>query len=593
MQLKIDRKRLVLVNTDYEDRMSIKAAAPGCRWHPSSRTWIIPLHDNAITNLRDTFGDRLKVDEKVNDFIRGMVQEWQTAITSDLDKHFNFTSKPYEHQRKAFSFLAALKNGAAFMEMGTGKTKVAIDVAQYYWENNKEESIDRILIVAPNSVIDVWPREIEKHGQNGISDPVILRGTKAKREKLYSDFINGRSSGKVGPSYAIINYEGILVLAKLMLKSPPDMLICDESSKLKNPQAKRSKALWHIGANTKRILLLSGTPITQNPFDIYSQYRVLDERIFGTSFVAFRARYAIMGGYEGYEVLKWINMNDFTERVYRIAFRATKAECLDLPPKIYEKRYCEMGPEQARRYKEIAKKLITEFEGEGRVTAAIALTKILRLSQITSGFLSLDEPELIDELDLLDDEEVRATDVAGGPVRKKERPIVELPENPKLDLLIEALEEIVPNSKIIIWARFRHDIFAIQKILESFKIKYSIVFGDIPAKARGKMVNDFQDDPSVRVFIGQIQTAGFGLTLHAANTVIYFSNTYSTEDRLQSEDRAHRIGQESNVTYIDLICSGTIDESVIEVVQNKRDFAEFVMDRSRIKSIIEGSLQTT
>ena len=429
------------------------------------------------------------------------------------------------------------KSVAILAEMGTGKTLISIGIAgQLYLQ----KEINKLLIVAPLSITKVWKEEFQKFADFDYQLEVLEGPTKEKSETLRNLF-----GTKL--QVAVINYESCWRMEKEIMLWKPDMIICDESSKIKNPQAKQSKALHSLGKYSKHNIILTGTPITNNPLDFFSQYKFLDECIFGGSYYAFRGRYAIMGGYGNYQVVGYKNLSELTRKAHSIAFRITKKEALDLPEQLDVIRYVELEPEARAIYNQVERNSYAELS-QGEIVVRNVLTKLLRLSQITGGFLTDEFTEIKENI-----------------------------SNAKLNLLEEIIEECVDaNKKVVVFARFISEIDAITKMLKDKNIQYSLIRGDV--KDRASEVEKFQNDENVKVFVGQLQTTGMGLTLTASDTAVFYSLSYNFADYEQAKARIHRIGQTNKCTYIHLIAKNTIDEKVMEALTKKKNIADLVVD---------------
>ena len=429
------------------------------------------------------------------------------------------------------------KSVAILAEMGTGKTLISIGIAgQLYLQ----KEINKLLIVAPLSITKVWKEEFQKFADFDYQLEVLEGPTKEKSETLRNLF-----GTKL--QVAVINYESCWRMEKEIMLWKPDMIICDESSKIKNPQAKQSKALHRLGKYSKHNIILTGTPITNNPLDFFSQYKFLDECIFGGSYYAFRGRYAIMGGYGNYQVVGYKNLSELTRKAHSIAFRITKKEALDLPEQLDVIRYVELEPEARAIYNQVERNSYAELS-QGEIVVRNVLTKLLRLSQITGGFLTDEFTEIKENI-----------------------------SNAKLNLLEEIIEECVDaNKKVVVFARFISEIDAITKMLKDKNIQYSLIRGDV--KDRASEVEKFQNDENVKVFVGQLQTTGMGLTLTASDTAVFYSLSYNFADYEQAKARIHRIGQTNKCTYIHLIAKNTIDEKVMEALTKKKNIADLVVD---------------
>lgn len=429
-------------------------------------------------------------------------------------------------------------------EMGCGKTLTSIAVMGAAYLQDK---IKKVLIVAPTSVCSVWPKEFNEYADFKFKVNVLL-GDKKKRLQALTELDNFPfPSLKV----AVINYESTWRLIDELKAWQPDMIIADESQRIKTHDASQSKAMHELGDMAKYKLILSGTPVQNNAIDLFSQYRFLDKTIFGTNFYTFRSKYTIMGGFNKYQIIGYRDLDHLIQKAHSIAYRVTKDEALDLPEQTFETWNVELNPEERKLYDRIKKEQFAEIEGSGHITAATVLTKMLRLQQITGGFVQLDE--------------------ATGPQQIGKG---------KLDALEEIIEDYVIDcgKKLVVFARFIPEIKAICKLVESKKLKYSAIWGDVKLEDRGQQVKQFQEDPNVMVFVAQIQTAGLGITLTAANTAVYYSLDFNYANYSQSLSRIHRIGQRNACTYINLTVPKTIDEQVLKALEKKEDLAKSIVD---------------
>ena len=432
------------------------------------------------------------------------------------------------------------KSVALLAEMGTGKTLISIGIAGALFQKGE---IQRLLIVAPLSIVSVWDEEFSKFADFDYQLAVLEGSTKKK-----FDILNHMEG--TGLQVAVINYESAWRLEDVLHKWKPDMIICDESTRIKNPQAKQSKAMHRLGKTSKHNLILTGTPVTNNPLDFFSQYKFLDESIFGSSYYAFRARYAVMGGYGNHSVVGYKNLPELTEKAHSIAYRITKKDALDLPEQVDVIRHLQLEPKAMEIYKGIESECYAELmQGEVKVTNV--LTKLLRTSQVTGGFIRDDLSGVVQEVSTV-----------------------------KLDALKEIIDDCIDaGKKLVVFARFIPEIDAIESMLKKNKIQYALIKGDV--KDRQAEVDKFQNDEQVKVFVGQIQTTGMGLTLTKADTAVFYSLDFNYSNYEQARARIHRIGQKNNCTYIHLICQRTIDEKVMSALQNKKSIADLVVDNWR------------
>ena len=470
---------------------------------------------------------------------------------------FEFKTRPYDHQRKALEDSWAAEYYALFMEMGTGKSKVAIDNIAVLYEAGK---IDAAMIVAPKGVYDNWAKgEIETHFPDRIEKNVMLwRAGKSKRyDTNLVDFITEKFDGV---KMFVINVEafssqkGLDAAKAFLFQNPRNMMIIDESTTIKNRKALRTKNLVALRDRALYRRILTGSPITKSPMDLFSQCDFLKDRALGfNSYFAFQARYAqvqrrTMGHRSFQQIVGYQRLEELTNKLDQFSNRVLKEECLDLPDKVYVKRVVPLTNEQTNVYNQMKLLALAQMDSGELATTASVLTQIMRLQQICCGFLQPDEGDM---------REIKSN---------------------RLDELINLSEEV--QGKAIIWATYTHDI---QRIADALRGRFgpeavATYYGGTPQEERQEIVQRFQNrsDP-LRFFVGQPKTGGYGITLTAANTVIYYSNSYDLEIRLQSEDRAHRIGQANKVTYIDLVAPNTIDEKILTALRAKIDIASQVL----------------
>lgn len=462
--------------------------------------------------------------------------------------------KPYEHQvtawRRAVKKLTwdNYKGGGygLLMEMGTGKSLTTIMVMGTLYQKGL---IRRVLVVAPSSVCPVWPKEMASYA--GFPNICFYpSGTTAERGRQIEAFAN---DDMPGVKVAVVNYEATWRMEDALAEYDADMIVCDESQRIKNPTAKASKCMHRLGARAKYRMILTGTPVQNNPLDFWSQYRFLNPMIFGTSFYAFKARYAIMGGMrvngKPVQIMGYRYLDELTEKAYRCAMRVRKDDCLDLPPKTFETRYVEMSDYEKRIYKQMQKDNIA-FVGDRECTAQIVLTRLMILQRITGGFMRLDGDEASMQIG-----------------------------DSKLKALKEILEDYVGSEKVVVFVRFTDEYGAVCDMLNRMGVGYAAINGAVPLKSRGDVVNRFQTDSSCRVFVGQIEAAGTGITLTASGICVFYSPTWNYATYTQAQDRVHRIGAtQSECHYIHLIAKGTVDEDVMAALEEKKNLADLVVD---------------
>jgi SNF2 family DNA or RNA helicase len=466
---------------------------------------------------------------------------------------YKFKTKPYAHQLTALEKSWNKENYAYFMEMGTGKTKVLIDNVAMLYDKGK---IDGVLIIAPKGVVKTWyEQELPTHLPDHIENVSVLwqpNITKTQREKLESLF-------EIESAFHILimNVESLstdkgVKFATKFINSHKALMAIDESTTIKTPTAKRTKNIIKIGLNAKYKRIMTGSPITKNPLDLYTQCEFLDPWLLDfASYYAFRNRYAEMKtmhirGRSIQVVDKFQNLGELSDIVKEFSYRVLKEDCLDLPPKVFIKRHISLTPDQKKIYEQMKEQALAVLNGKVTTTMTV-LTQLMRLHQITCGYVTADD----------------------GSTQQV--------ESNRLNELMSILEDT--DGKVIIWANYQLSVGEIiQKIIKVYgKDSYVHYYGLTPQEDRQDFIRKFQNDPKCRFIIGTPQTGGYGITLTEANTVIYYSNGYDLEKRLQSEDRAHRIGQKKTVTYIDLICEDTIDEKIVKALRDKINIASEVM----------------
>ena len=467
--------------------------------------------------------------------------------------NYKFKTKPYNHQLTALDRSWNKESYAYFLEMGTGKTKVLIDNLAMLYDKGK---VDGALIIAPKGVIGTWyNNEIPAHLPDHIENKTVLWQSninKSQSRKLGTLFKTGEELHILIMNVEALSTSKGVDFAKKFLSSHNTLMAIDESTTIKTPTAKRTKNIIKLAANSKYRRIMTGSPVTKNPLDLYSQCEFLDPWLLNfSSYYAFRNRYAEMKtlhmhGRQIQVVNGFKNLGELSDKLKGFSYRVLKEDCLDLPDKIFIKRQITLTPDQRKLYEQMKKEAMAILNGK-RVTTVNALTQLMRLHQITCGHFTADD----------------------GSFQR-------IPNN-RVSELMSILEET--EGKAIIWAHYQLDI---KDILSQVKKEYgpnSIVdyYGLTPQDERQPNIKKFQDDPKCRFMVGTPSTGGYGITLTAANTVIYYSNGYDLEKRLQSEDRAHRIGQKKSVTYVDINAEDTVDEKIVKALRKKINIASEVL----------------
>ena len=467
---------------------------------------------------------------------------------------YKFKTKPFAHQLKALKRSWNKPYFAYFMEMGTGKSKVLIDNISMLYDRGK---IDGALIVAPKGVYKNWhDQEIPTHMVKHIDKKVVLWQamiSQKQQRELDSLFETGEDLHILIMNVEALSTQKGVDFAKKFLFSHRALMAVDESTTIKNPDAKRTKSICDLGLASRYNRILTGSPVTKSPLDLFKQCEFLHPELLGfTSYYAFRARFAKLktmnyGGKSFQLVTGYKNLDELAEIIKPFSERILKKDCLDLPPKTYIKRTIQLSTEQQKLYTQMKRMAIAELHGK-TMTTATALVQLMRLQQITCGHFKADD----------------------GSVKQI--------KNNRISELLSVLDEV--EGKAIIWCHWRHDI---QNVVAALTKEYgprSVVtyYGDTTSEQRQKAIKEIQNkNGEVRFLVGTPQTGGYGITLTEANTMIYFSNGYDLEKRTQSEARIDRIGQTRSMTYVDIIAEKTVDEKIVKALRKKIDIASQIM----------------
>lgn len=454
--------------------------------------------------------------------------ERRFKLTGKTDIPVPLLTVPFEHQVRAFGFASSIDQCALLMEQGTGKTLVAIAVAV---KRALDNQITKLLVVCPKAVKPVWPKEINKHTD-------------------YECTVSIDSPPK-GPGLQVwvTNYDRLKREMRRIKKWGPDMIISDESHRIKNRKAARTKALITIGAKVTYKMVLTGTAIGKCISEAWSQYKFLNPDVFGSNYTNFKEDYLKMGGYMGYSVVGYKNYDTFTDKLHSIAFRVTKDECLDLPPVTYQRLYVEPDSKTRKLYKQMEEELYLELEDD-EVTADREVTKQMKLRQMSGGSVKTDSESIAHISDC------------------------------KMSTLKEYMEDRV-NDKTVIFFSFTQEIKQAQKMLKGLGINTLTLSGATPDKEREVFETRFQEDKSIGAALIQVQTGAEGLTLTAANVAIFFSPSFSYISFSQAKDRINRIGQTRAMTILFIILEETMDERVVDVLESNGQLTKKTFETSR------------
>jgi len=467
--------------------------------------------------------------------------------------NYKFKTKPYQHQLKALELSWEKSYFAYFMEMGTGKSKVLLDNIAMLYDQGK---INGALIIAPKGVIGTWyNQEIPIHLPDHIENVTVMwqaNITKGQSKKLDCLFKTGEELHILVMNVEAFSTQKGVNFAGKFLSCHNSLMAVDESTTIKNPDAKRTKNICKLSPHAKYKRILTGSPVTKSPLDLYKQCDFLEPELLGhTSYYTFRTRYAVMktanfGGRSVQIVVGYRHLDELAEKLKVFSYRVLKDDCLDLPPKTFMKRIVKLTPAQEKVYKQMKHLALAEMEGK-QMTTATVLTQLMRLHQITCGHFTADDGTIKDI------------------------------NNNRLDELLDVLDEV--EGKAVIWAHYQHDVEGIiERIRKEYGFESAVdYYGLTPPSERHQNIEKFQNDDKCRFFVGTTQTGGYGITLTAASTMIYYSNGYDLEKRQQSEARIDRIGQKFPMTYIDIMAEDTVDERIVKALRKKVNIATQIM----------------
>lgn len=475
----------------------------------------------------------------------------------ELRSLHSFKTEPFKHQLKAFEMSKDRQYFGLFMDMGTGKTKVSIDTMAHLWGVNK---IDAVLVTAPNGVHRQWINaQIPTHMPDNVPYKTAVldsKISKPERDKLPEFFKKSNHLKILATNIDVFSKQSDrLAMIESYLKNNRVLWILDESTRIKTPSTNRTKMILKLCGTVDYRRILTGAPITQGIEDLYAQFRFLHTGIIGqSSFFAFKTKYCKLGGFEGRQIVGYKDVDHLHQRLQGHIFQCKKEDCLDLPAKIYQTVEIELTEDQKKAYDQIKKQYLLDV-GHSTVSAALAITRLIKLQQIVSGFI-------------LDDE-------GKTHLLNSKRPTV-----------VKEILEDLGGKKVIVWCRYQNDIKILKEVLNAFNpVAY---YGETDVDQRKESLDKFVSDPTCLVFLSNPSVGGTGVDglQKVCDTVIYYSNSFSAEDRWQSEDRVHRHGQTKSVTYIDLIAEKTIDEKIVKALRSKKSVADLVMDNKAFSDFI-------
>lgn len=558
MKVKVNQK-FIMLSDCYNEKDLIKAKFNGV-WDTKDKGWVISLTPNNIVQLRALFGLKIDIDnlpEQTKAFLEvekevTKLENGQVEPDTIYNKYFNVTLM--NHQLIGATIADRLfgvgYNGCLLsMDMGTGKTLTAMAIIDRLVE---KEHCSKVLIVCPKIAMNVWKKEY-KDFEKGTYKLKVIGGTAKQRIQQMNDLVDDSDERL---NIAVINYEYTYAFQDVLKKWKPDIVVCDESHRIKGVSTNQTKAITGIGQLTKYKLCLTGTPLTRDILDYFSQFKFLDISIFGLNYYSFKNRYVITGMFGEYLRPNKATFDEFKEKVNKISYRVTKEQCLELPPFTDITIPIEIGCRKA--YNQLEDEYITWLNENEFISVENALTQTLKLRQLTSGFYYNVDEKGIREAVFID--------------------------SAKIDACMELIEDLVnEGNKVIVFAEFQAEIEKLKELCDKNKIISELYYGKTSDRNKQIAVDNFQNGNS-QVFIGQIESAGISITLTSASHMIFVSTGYKYGVYDQARARIYRKGQTKNCTYYHLIATDTIDEGIVKSLNRKETLAKSIIDNYRKRS---------
>lgn len=545
----IVNKNFILVKSDYK-YADLCRSIPSGKWHKEKKLWYYPYSESMCKAVIEAFEsvENKDIAQEILDAATNLVKAQEIKSKEDLPPIPLTKKKPWLHQLRTFWFSQNLSGAGLLFCMGGGKTKTAIDLIVN--SDNK-----KILILCPNNVVRVWPKEFEKHSD---SEFVVVPCEIPKRKNISVD----KKTAIAKEAYEthdkvviVVNYESAWrnSMGEFIKSVKWERIVLDEAHRVKQFDGKIGKFVGELKAARKNIL--TGTLMPHSPMDVFSQYRFLDPGVFGSNFYKFRNRYAVMGGYMGKQIVGYQNLDELHEKIYSVAFRVTK-DILDLPEENHIVRDFDLSAEAEKYYNEARNALWISL-GEDRVNTDIVIVQMLRMQQITSGYLPVMEEYEDDK------------------GKKRHRLLrVEKIDSGKAELLEEIIEGIDGHEPVVVFCRFQHDLDEIKAVAE----RLGRTYGEISGRSKTTLSDKAELQDGIQVAGVQIQAGGVGIDLSKSRYGIYYSVGHSLGDYEQSLARIHRPGQTKPVIYYHLVAAGTIDDVVYSNLKNKKDVISSIIE---------------
>ncbi len=566
-----DKHSFIITCKIYEN--DFPRALPNRKFTNRLKAWVAPcVRFNCLLIKEKWYPiSTIEISKEAKQVIENVIAGLNVEKNNFPDK-FPFKLEPREYQKRALDYTYSLKVCAYHMATGSGKSKTVIDKLVCHY---MEGQIEAILVVCPCSIRQVWITQFKEHCP--VEYEMVIAEMKTVKNIREVDEFSELKTDKL--KVLVVGIESLqLATSKAMLactkytKNNVLAVVVDEAHDIKNVEASRSKNLISITREAIYRVIMTGTPVSQGILDLYGLFEFLDPDIIGIGdYWSFKSRYAILqnievSGRSIKTVVGYKNIDELMELIRPFTFQVTKEEAArELPDKVYLKRYVDLGKEQMKLYTDIRKDRVSDIENIKGKSVEVVVQHILSaftaLQQITGGFISRGTGEFNNQ----------------GKEIREILPVVKI--NPKIVELKKVIAEIEDTEQVIIWVKYRAEAFLIEQELKGYLTdrfdQDSVVYLDKTPDERAKVEKDM-DNKKIRYFISTPNSGGTGLTINTVAYVVYYSNSQRLLYREQSEDRCHRIGQNRNVTYVDIIADKTVDVRILMNLKNKKDLSEYV-----------------
>ena len=570
MTVLFKKEDLIYIRVPFEYKNTLKRHVKGSLFDYENKCWVAPSSISTYLNIKKM--DKTALDTTT---LSPDIREWVTNLTRvarrltelqkgegapvTLPEDFEVPIKPFKHQLEAMAFCMNIPKSALWLDLGLGKTFTSILVARM---RNRLKQVNKVVIVCPLSLIPQWETEIERFSPEGSFQVVRIEGTISKKNKAINLFLDSDPSKL---TYMLVTYESLnsKYIQDNIADLNIDMFILDEATKIKNPKAARTKATIELCKKIPYGIELTGLAYTNNPIDLFSQFLAIDTTVYGHDIWSFMGHYMEFSQTVFGKVLKGFkNMEELKQRAYYIAFSRMKDDCVDLPEKTYSTRYVGLNTEQLKWYDKVVEEVrlsITKVDDSNVTLKPVTIAKMAKLQQLLSGFIYKDDK----------------TELWVG--------------SPKYDELVDIIES--SSEQFVVWARHKAVIRKIKEVLDANNIDCQVLNNEVKPDEKQARITKFRAGKT-KVVICSIDSESKGLNFTSVGSVntVYFENTFSVDQRWQSESRIHRIGMNGTATYVDLVTSGTIEEGIIATVKNNLSISEYIARQGMSSFLGQGGL---